>query len=402
MQSNSFISDLYSVNNRLLVVEAQLSQIGYDNARSCNNHGSLGSGFQPNDRALIAVGHSGSSLTIPFEDVTAIWLNQLDLIKDILPALTPSNSSFGQSTAPYSPSKIKLEGDSNHLYSENSSATNCELPPSLLLPPTSIYYPLNSRTYSPSVTTELVALLPSRSIRRRLCNSVEEMLTVNPCFVWKHLRERMDGMFRWAEDTEVIERVALDSRGGMSKANVARMTFSCDKASPVPKPTLSFFAALAGALAVGAQANRDQNGNDIDEDNAMAVDGMVCASSRSVSSSSQAKKARTTASTQAYQTPNVDSSRSSASPAMLFALSEQVLDIFEKSTTYDMDYLVALVMHALYMLHGGKPVVNHRLYPLVSYLFLLFTYELCMINFRDFTGRQDGQRRANNGACYGP
>lgn len=194
----------------------------------------------------------------------------------------------------------------------------------------------------------------------------------------------MDGMFRWAEDTEVIERFALESRGGgMSKVDAARATFfgepASNKTSSEPKPSLSFFAAAAGALAVGAQANRDQNENGIDEENAMAVDDMVLhgsASSRSVSSSSQAKKARTTASTQVYQAPNTDNSKSSASPAMLFALSEQALDVFEKSNAYDLDYLVALIMHALYMLHSGKPVVNHRLYPLVSYLFpiLLVNY----------------------------
>ncbi|KIM92184.1 hypothetical protein PILCRDRAFT_114018 [Piloderma croceum F 1598] len=184
----------------------------------------------------------------------------------------------------------------------------------------------------------------------------------------------MDGMFRWAEDTEVIERIALESRGGgTSKADAARATFfgesASDKESPEPKPTLSFFAAAAGALALGAQANRDQNGNGIDEDNAMAVDDVVLhggASSRSASSSSQVKKVRTTASTQSYQTPNTDSRRSFASPTMLFALSEQALDIFEKSNVYDLDYLVALIMQALYMLHGGKPVVDHRLYPLVG------------------------------------
>jgi hypothetical protein len=54
------------------------------------------------------------------------------------------------------------------------------------------------------------------------------------------------------------------------------------------------------ALLVGAQANRDQNRIGIDGDNVMIVVNMVLhggASSRSVSSSSQAKKARTTAST---------------------------------------------------------------------------------------------------------
>ena len=187
----------------------------------------------------------------------------------------------------------------------------------------------------------------------------------------------MEGMFRWAEDMEVVERrIALESRG-MSKSDAARATFFresvSDKAaassSPELKPTLSFFAAAAAALAVGAQANRDQDGNNIDEDTDMAMDDILSnggASSRTnSSSSSQSKKARTS---QSYQIPNADLNRSSASPNLLFALSEQALDIFEKSCTYDLDFLITLVMQVLYMLHGGKPVVDHRLYPLVSRL----------------------------------
>jgi len=192
-------------------------------------------------------------------------------------------------------------------------------------------------------------------------------------------------MFRWGEDMEVIERrIALESRG-MSKPDAARATFfresvsdrASSSSSPELKPTLSFFAAAAGALAVGAQANRDQDRNSIDEDNDIAMDDILSngggASSRSATNSSSFssssglyKKARTTSGMQPYQIPNTDLNRSSASPNVLFALSEQALDIFEKSCTYDLDYLITLVMQVLYMLHCDKPVVDHRLYPLVS------------------------------------
>ena len=348
--------------------------MGCGNVQSRNYQG----GLQSNDRALIAVGQSESSLTIPLEDVTAIWLDQLDFNKDVHPALTPSNSSF---TARYSTSQIKLDRDSNDLYSD---ATNCD-PAALLLPPLTIYYPLNSCTYQPSVTPELIALLPSsRSRRIRLCNSVEEILTLNPCFIWSHFKERMDGMFRWADDMEVIEQqIALESRcggGGMSKPDAARGTFFREvpdrASSPELQPTLSFFGAAAAALALGAQANRDRDGNSIDEDNDMAMDNISNggASSRSANSSSscQSEKARTTSGMLSYQIPNTDLNRPSASPTLLFDLSEQALYIFEKSCTYDLDYLIALVMQVLYLLHGGKP--DHRLYPLVSLFSVLGTY----------------------------
>jgi hypothetical protein len=39
---------------------------------------------------------------------------------------------------------------------------------------------------------------------------------------------------------------------------------------------------------------------------------------------------------------------------------------------------------------------------LVSFLFLLFTCVLCLIDIHNFSGWQDGQCRTDDGACYGP
>jgi hypothetical protein len=270
------------------------------------------------------------------------------------------------SFAPYLPSQNKSE---NAPYPDTTS----EIPAALLVPPPDSYYPHNS--YQPSITPDLVRRLPSStSKRRKLCNSVEEILTVNPSFNWKHFRGRLDGMFKWAADMEAIQRAGPESRSGSprNKGDLARSIFFGEPTVPDLQktlesgPTVSFFAAAAGTLALGAQANRDQNGNEPSDDDAMAVDDIVLLHGRplprrtpSVASSSQGgKKPRTMKSSHP--------SKSAASPAMLFALSEQALDIFEKSNTYDLDYLVALIMQALYMLHDGKPVMDHRIYPLVS------------------------------------
>lgn len=160
-----------------------------------------------------------------------------------------------------------------------------------------------------------------------------------------------------------------------SKADSAHAIFFGEPVSsrtPEPKPTVSFFAAAAAALAVGAQAHRDRRSeNDTNEDDDMAVDdvlsnGILPRRGSSVVSSNHGKKARTTPSTKLYPSLNM----STPSPAMLFALSKQALDISEDSGTYDLDCILALIMQALYMLHDGKPVVDHRLYPLVSNLSL--------------------------------
>ena len=345
--------------------------MGSAGIRSYSHIGPSGSGSPPNDRALIAIGHSGSSLTIPLIDVTAIWLDQLDLNKDLLPAAIHPNPSLSPSFAPYNPSQIKREPNAD-LYTTN---TPCELPAALLVPPPSIYFPFKHRVSQPSVSPELVNLLPSSSSKRRkLCNSVEEILAINPCFNWKHFRERMDGMFSWAADMEAIERAAVGAESGLprgaSKAATARAIYFGE---PVPKasqskPTVSFFAAVAGALAVGAQAIKDRGSSG--EDNAMVVDDTTLNSPPSrrasiVAFSDPGKKPKTSNNTRPSQPPSVGN-KYGVHSATLFALSEQALDIFEKSGTYDLDFLIALIMQALYMLHDGKPVVDHRLYPLVS------------------------------------
>lgn len=337
-----------------------MAQMGTSGSRSCSHHGGSGSGLPPTDRALIAVGHSGSSLAIPLEDVTAIWLDQLDLTKDSLPAQSHHSPVF----APYSPSHLKLELTSSPVCAADPNASR-EPPAALLLPPPSIYYSHNPSAHLPSVSTELVALLPSSPFKRRkLCNSVEEILTINPCFNWRNFRERLDGMFRWAMDMEAIERAALDPGDSLprspTKADAARAIYyglpipseqKPSESKPTePRPTVSFFAAVAAALAVGAQVNRD---NGINDDNGMVVEDSL-SNGQPPSRKGTGKKSK------------ASGIRYSEFPAMLFALSEQALDLFEKSNPYDLDYLIALIMQALYMLHDGKPVVDRRLYPLVG------------------------------------
>ena len=312
-----------------MVVESQLAQLS--NGSRSYSHLS-GSTFPPNDRALIAVGQSGSSLTISLEDVTAIWLAQLDLNNDLLPTQTNVNHSLTSSFAPYSSSQIKLEHNTFPSPVENSSGP----PAALLVPSPNIYYSTNPTSCeTPHVTPGLVALLPSSPFkRRRLCSNVEEILKINPCFNWKHFRERLDGLFVWAVEAENLERATCDSgrRAGAStsKADAARAILFGETTSalkkPAPcRPTVSFFAAVAGAFALGAQANRDQSD---EEASNMVVDIYTCGRSPTIPKRPQVshlqdlvRKSKTT-STISPPPLNTDNNSSSASgsPAALFAL----------------------------------------------------------------------------------
>jgi hypothetical protein len=278
------------------------------------------------------------------EDITAIWLEQLDLNKDIFPS--PIHSSL--SCAPHSHSKTKVQTNSIPIH----SATE---PAAMLLPPPSVYYSFHSSKYQATVTPQLIAVLPSPSKRQTLCNNVEEILTINLCFDWKHFKERLDGMFRWAADTDTIDRTPQESGGSRTTSE--------------PRPTLSFFAAVAAVLAVGAQANRGQTSHSANEINGMLVDNIFLNGRPPSTKGPNAltlgtcREPKASGNTPLHPLLN---SESRSSPVTLLGLSEQALGIFEKSNIYDLDYLIALIMHALYMLHDGKAILDHRLYPLVS------------------------------------
>ena len=352
-----YFSDLHSLNNRVTTLESQMAQIGPPGSRPYNPQGA--SAFL-NDRALIAVGHSGSSLTIPLEDVTSIWLEHLDLNKDLQPIPTDASSSPFSSSTP-----IKLE-PTHATLSSLSTNSSFELAGPALVPPASLYFSNHSSPNEPTVSPELVSYLPtSTAKRRKLWNSVEDTLMMNPCFNFRHFKERSEGIFRWATEADAIDSGRRNVSGAPSKADTARAIFfgdSSSRRSALSKPTVSFFAAVAGALALGAQACKDLGTDDPDNltgDNAAANARGSGGRSPSVASNGPGKRSKMSGGSKQSHIP-------SASSVALFALSKQALDIFDETSPPDMDYLIAIILRILYMLHNGKPVMDHRLYPLVS------------------------------------
>lgn len=352
-------SDLHSLNNRVTALESHMAQCNSNAASHPHpHHHSGGPGQPPQDRALIAVGHSGSSLIIPSEDVTGIWLNQLGLDHELLPVLAASDPSAAGSD-------VKQEPTSMALPDESSSGGQ---PAVLHLPPPSTYFTSSpSQRQAPSVSPELVhVLLPPSPKRRRLCNNVEDILAINPSFYWKPFKDRMDVFFKWAEQTgATASRSPMPSKADAARAILFNNPAASSQATPAPQPTVSLFAAVAAAFALGAQASASRSGlssNDRTDD--------VTFSGRPLKKlsgpSGVGKKAKTATGAVIPAVPEAKTPATNMSPAALFALSEQALDLFEKSNTYDVDYLIAMILRALYMLHDGQPVIDHRLYPLVS------------------------------------
>ena len=333
------LSDVQSLHNRLQIVESQIAQIYAGGIRvptvlatSSDNFP-----FSHNDRTILAVGCSGSSVTVSLDDVAALWLEYLDL-----PRSCPAE--VNASCTP-----MKLEPCSSELAVHDEPAFT------LAIPPFTIYFP--SSTSQAAVTPSLVALLPSSfNTRARIVMALEETMKMHPCFNIKHFRNRAESMVAWAKDEDGRGLAGVGASGSNAKADLARSIFfptSSPPVSPVsrPTPTLSFFASVAVAYALGV---------------------LVCKENE-ITSDIDAQKAST-----GPKNPRLEESRaghpqkapawSKYSASGLFTLSRQAMAAFELAHTYDLDAVVAYLLQIVYLLHDSRPRVAHIIYPLLGKL----------------------------------
>lgn len=340
-------SDVQSLHNRLQIVESQITQIFAGGFRVPTALASVSSDsfpFPHNDRTILAVGCSGSSITISLDDVAALWLEHLDF-----PRSCPAEASASHtSTSPLPPSPVQLEPCPTDLAVHDEPAFTASIPPF------SIYYPTS--TSRAAVTPPLVALLPSASTTRlRIITAVEDAMKMRPCFNMKHFRARADSMFAWAKEEDGRNGAGGGSSSSNPKADLARSIFfpaSCPpQAAPVPRsaPTLSFFAFVSVAYALGILiCKENETANDVDVQKAgMGPKNPRLEDNRAVHS----HKAATW-------------NKHSASG--LFALSRQAMAAFELAHTYDLDSVVTCLFQILYLLHDSRPRVAHMIYPILG------------------------------------
>ena len=377
--SPPLISDLHSLNNRLIQVESQLAQLTASGPRShtFNNHPS-GPSTHP-DRPLLAVGQSGSSLAISLDDVTAIWLDELDLNKDVVPVQPPP--SYAPSPA-YAPNPVKVEPAPATIPSHDASSPS-DPPVHLLLPSLAAYYVSSSPTVTdtPCVNSRLLMHLPFAPRRRqKLYDNVEDILKMHPCFNFKHFKDRAEAMFRWSSGVDAHDTSLSDTSTSQNGANGAILTptkldtaraiffgppamtpSTSNRSLTIPRPTLSFFASVAAAFALGTLVDREVAEEEARLD---VANGDHPTPDDATSRLSTRKKP---------DLPPLPNKRCKGvprdavcSPAVLFALSQQALSLFEKSNPYDLDFLVATILHVLYALHDSRARVVHTLLPEAS------------------------------------
>ena len=287
-------SDLQSVHNRVVTLEAQIAVL---NSAAATQKPTM----LTVDRTLLAIGKSGSSLAVSLDDVASIWLSHLNLVPSV---------------------KLTLETRAVDL-------PEGDLPLSTAFPSLSLFLPNSSALVSPTVTTQLVALLPQPGdVQQRLLDAVDDVLALHPSFNYQDFQTRVHDLFLWSSDAQAYEHTV---------GNSTLPSTSSFRDSTRTRPSLSFFAAASAAFALGSLVYRRTNSS--------------CFTSLRGGKSDP------------YSLVGEDSN---TSPAALFALSEQALNFFERSHNYDLDYMVAMILQVMYLLHDGKPTLPHIIMPLVS------------------------------------
>ena len=340
------LSDVQSLHNRLQIVESQIAQIYAGGIRVPTALASVSLDnfpFSHNDRAILAVGCSGSSVTVSLDDVAALWLEYLDLPRSCPPEV--NTSSISSSSSP-----MKLEPYSSELAVHDEPAFTTAIPPF------TIYFPTS--TSQAAVTPPLVALLPSTfNTRSRITTALEETMKMHPCFNIKHFRNRAESMFAWAKDEDGRGMSGAGASSSNAKADLARSIFfptpPSSSVAPVsrPTPTLSFFASVAAAYALGVLVCKE---NEITSD----IDAQKAGSG---SKNPRLEDDRT-------GHPQKAAAWSKYSASGLFTLSRQAMAAFELVHTYDLDAVVAYLLQTVYLLHDSRPRVAHIIYPLLGKL----------------------------------
>ena len=339
---DAYPSDVQSLHNRLQIVESQLAQICAGGVRIPAALATVSSDnfpFHASDRTILAVGCTGSSVTVSLDDVATLWLEYLDL---------PRSRLGGVNTlcTPASSGPVKLEPYSSGLAVHNEPAFTT------VLPVISVYFPKSA--CQATVTCSVTSLLPSASaIRSRILAAFEETMKMHPCFNFKHFRNQAEGLFAWAKEED-----GRAASGSNAKAELARSIFFSTSGPPPPapvsqpRPTVSFFASVTIACGIGV---------------------LVCKENE-ITSDIDAQKASMRPKNPRLEDDRIDHSQkggtawSKYSASGLFALSKQAMAAFEMAHTYDMDSVVTYLLQIVFLLHDSRPRVAHIIYPLLGKL----------------------------------
>lgn len=323
---------------------------------------------------MIAIGNSGSSLALALDDVSQLWLDHLDVSRDLGSFATSGNPGAGALELPpatdpafsatASPADF-LPKTANSAHSPHHGGANRSSPtPASPHSSTQSYgggplflTPLTER----AVTPALLQLLPHPQTEApALLHILEHAMCMHPCFNFPHFRQRVEGLGQ----LRIQYPSAPASPSSSSSSGNNQVPFA--DLPPAQRPTMSFFAASAAGFALAAQAsiaNIKHASLPVPavpppSTNAAGSPPSVAMKTEPASGSETNLLAATNALLAAPTT---------CSPDALFAISTQALAAFESTSHYDLDYLIAMILQILFLLHDGKAKIVHVLYPMVSF-----------------------------------
>ncbi|KZT28262.1 hypothetical protein NEOLEDRAFT_1109090 [Neolentinus lepideus HHB14362 ss-1] len=362
--------DVQSLHNRLLITEAHLSQIMSGRIPIPHSISSSSSLPSYNDRALLAVGNSGSSVVISLEDVAGLWLEELDIGADGLHHHSSPPHPYSDSSPGHQQVCVKLEPTPPTLPALVPSASSSSSSMSsifLSLPAPQSYFRQHQPSPDappapdalPTVTPAIFSHLPAHPrVRELLLDKCEHLLQLHPSFNWFHFRRRVRSLFDMSLSTGIDKAIAREILFGTPSAR------QVSHAPEPPKPTLSFFAAVAAALALGALVWKEEEFEGLDallQPREMVLDTDDAESLGEAAGRRRKAKASKTsmASGQRKEVQPPD-------PAALYALSQQALGVFEMFHSHDLDFLVAMDLQVLFLLHDGVPNISSVVFPMVG------------------------------------
>lgn len=304
-------SDLQSLHNRVVTLESTIQSLVANGLRRAAPQAEY-------ERTVLATGPTGSSsIVVSLEDVASVWLEQLEILKDVDLRVSAPEYHNG-------PSRLKIAFPDMGLFVDDASDLG-----------------------RPQVTLQLIQQLPDRQTCEQLLNHLQVTMQMHPSFNFPNYRRRVEAML----DPSLY---AASSNPSVS---------SCPNGSrnrndnTVKRPSLAFFAAAVGGLALGART-------------AIATSTSVSDTSTGTSPpqpNTHPPGGPPPSSQHSQQNRDATGNLQNTADG-LFMLSKQALAVTEFEQHYDLDFIHAVILNGLFLLHDGKPRVAHTIYPTVGKL----------------------------------
>ncbi|KAF8336273.1 uncharacterized protein EI90DRAFT_2911917 [Cantharellus anzutake] len=198
--------------------------------------------------------------------------------------------------------------------------------------------------------------MPDEATRDFLLRNLESTMLMHPCFNFPQFRNRVEALY----NPDIWTATSPSSELDLAQPDVTGESGDPQPSTTSPRrPSLSFFAAALAGLALGAY------------------------------------------STSTLPPPTLPTQSSSDRPILngfsplpanvsadsFFTLSKQVLAVSEWNSNYDLDFIIAVILNGLYLLHDGKSSIAHTIFPSIGKLVNIAKMMGLHLDPDDFPGR---------------